>query len=493
MLGPEADAFGFALDELVQDLGLCETIRAAVFDAMFGMAVVKCGVTPADEFRSPGAEKMSPFADLVDFDNWGCDTEATRLEDVRAEWDCYYLSRDYAYDCKLFDHKKLDTMATYWGQWASSRAETLSSEDHVWMEQETLFPRFRMMDVYLPYERVIVTMPADDYMAAIELRTRDWGHDDPDCGPYHHLAMYPVSSNVLPVSPAGRMADLHDLINVQARKYANEADRHKKLALYDARAEEDAGKLRKAPDGDMVPVQSVDRFKEMELGAPMKTRTETMAWLESHFETAAGNPSQLAGTSANAKTLGQQQILQQNQNSDIGFLQGRVESFASAIAGALGFYLWRDETAEAKYFVRRIGPLSGTYQFAPLQKRQGNLEHYKIRVDLYSSLADTPAERWRRTNEFVERILLPMAQIGAQQGKTLDVAAITDLAARGLDIPELGIVWGVAAPQQPGPITGAGGGMAAPPDMGGGQAPQGQSQPSQGEPPPAASQIGAEQ
>ena len=83
-LRPFAAAYEAVLGQLPDEIGLAQTLRRAVLEAMFSFAVVKVGISPSR--RGPGDE---PFVDLVPLDRYFLDMSAQTMGQCQFEGDTY--------------------------------------------------------------------------------------------------------------------------------------------------------------------------------------------------------------------------------------------------------------------------------------------------------------------------------------------------------------------------------------------------------------------
>jgi hypothetical protein len=214
-----------ALDELFEQIGFKETLNKLALDAFFGQAVVKTGVVQAQQ-GGPGPlhDAMQPIADPVDLDDYIIDIQARVREEAAFEGNFYFLPVDWANECGLFDPDALAKCPKYTGtggfysEVMEGRTEALSKQQVNKYEAEELQPRYRFCDLWLPREKVVITVPGLRG-AGLDLLLRTVGDEDlPEEGPYDVLTYIPVPAQVLGSAAVGQYIDLHDGINTQARK-----------------------------------------------------------------------------------------------------------------------------------------------------------------------------------------------------------------------------------------------------------------------------------
>ena len=169
-----------------------------------------------------------------------------------------------------------------------------------------------------------------------------WNTRVPPVAPYHMLGFAPVSNNILPVAPAGIWYDLHIFGNRIARKFARQSERLKRVLAYTPDAVEDAENIAEADDGETVRVADVNQLKEVTYGGAGNDAYNWIEWIKKNFGEQAGNSDLLQGTSTNAPTATQAEMLQANTSVRLSDMQGRVYDFTADVVGDLVFVLHTD-------------------------------------------------------------------------------------------------------------------------------------------------------
>ena len=98
-------------------------------------------------------------------------------------------------------------------------------------------------------------------------------------------------------------------MNSLIRKMRQQAEREKNILAYSGEATEDAERLANAPDGGTCRVDDVGNLKSIPMGGTNPENYQWVEYLESQFSIQGGNLYQLGGRGAQAKTLGQEQML----------------------------------------------------------------------------------------------------------------------------------------------------------------------------------------
>jgi hypothetical protein len=188
------------------------------------------------------------------------------------------------------------------------------------------------------------------------------------------------------------------------------------------------------------------------------------------FELVGGNLSVIGGRSTEARTLGQEKILNENAAGGVAALSTAYLGFVQGTVEALLWYFHHHPTKvmESHYappslpglgVTRRVYPAGGA---APpgAMRRAGPPPHVKI--DPYSLARQTPQSRLQFITQTVTT-LAPLMQLLAQQGKLPNMDVLLSLMAKYGNEPDLVNIFGLTVPPQGGPGGDTGGGGAVQP------------------------------
>jgi hypothetical protein len=82
-------------------------------------------------------------------------------------------------------------------------------------------------------------------------------------------------------------------------------------------------KIADADDGEAIPVENVDKIKEVKYGGTTQESYAWMDWVKNHFSEQAGNIDMLSGQGDNTNTATQAEMLQANSSVRLSDMQNR--------------------------------------------------------------------------------------------------------------------------------------------------------------------------
>ena len=160
-----ANQFEFALNSLIKDIDLETTIQKWVTDAMFGMGIVKVGLT--DSGMDMGGfehDPGQPFVDNVDFDDFVFDMTAKRWDQIQFSGNRYCCPYEAIVQSKMFGKKTKDIQPSIYqktNEFGEERIQQIGSGEG-YFGDEYYSPIVELWDIWLPIENVVVTVQADD-------------------------------------------------------------------------------------------------------------------------------------------------------------------------------------------------------------------------------------------------------------------------------------------------------------------------------------------
>ena len=431
----QAEVFALAWDHLAREIDLGRSLRTVVTDALFGAGVMKVGLAPGAEVESlsePGGylhDAGQPFADPVDLDDYVIDPAARTREHAAFEGNRYRLPREYVLESGLYDRGLAERLTALHADFGRQKASEISGG----LETDQPVKYLELTDLWLPSENVVVTLPGDANGPQGFLREVQWY--GPERGPYEMLGFHWVPDNALPVPLVGLIFDLHVMINKIARKLGRQADRQKDLVLFDERVSEEAEKVRDASDGEMIGVQNVDRYSQVSFGGANEKGYEHLEFLFEQFRRIGGNTDLLGGLRPQSETLGQDEMLFANASVRIEDMRLQMQEFTRRIGEKLAWYLWYDPLIELPLTKRTAAGDEVPVTFSA-RRREGDFLDYFFDIAPHSMTPDTPTRRFRRTLEWIERVVLPTAQLAAQAGQKLDAVKLARITGDLLNIDE---------------------------------------------------------
>jgi hypothetical protein len=214
------------------------------------------------------------------------------------------------------------------------------------------------------------------------------------------------------------------------KKMVDQIMRQKDVAIVDPAGADEGEDIRTAADGDMV-YGMPDTVKMLSFGGQNPQNEAAMQSLQTWYNYMSGNPDQMAGIAAGAKTATGQNILQANQSVTIDDMRGMVYDCAAKVNQKMIWYTHTDPLLDQMFSKRMPGGEYVQLQLTP-EQRQGNFLEYTFRVKQRSMSRLDPAVRSRRIIEFATNLvpsLCMSAQVCMQMGIPFNLQeSITDLA-----------------------------------------------------------------
>lgn len=409
-----------AINHLLPKIDFADELQQAVVEAILWMGILKVGLMD-DGYAG------IPYARNVDPDDFFVDLRATRWNEIAYVGDRYVVPLDWAKDNRTFTAKSRELLVADQSdaidENGNERAKSLSVGTD--SPPSEIFETVTLMDVYLPRERCILTLPCGQYerkdllLNVVEDVQRD---------PYRRLTFNTVPGNLLPASPLHQSVyDMHTLANELYRKVARQASRQKTIGVVSGATDNEGDTVRNAADGEIVELSGRGSVNEQTFGG-MDAKTLAMFIQNKDLiNWVSGNLDVLGGLGAASDTVGQERIMASNASSRIKDMQGRVAKFVQNVVGDLAWYLWTDPVTEFKLLVKVPGRQDIPVSFTP-EDRQGDLSDYDVQIDPYSMQYRSPGELAQIAVQMWEMILksYPLLQ---QQGQIPDVKAfLTKLA-----------------------------------------------------------------
>lgn len=422
MLKGFATDFEIVLNQLPKEIGLRNTLRRAVVEAMFSVGVVKVGIGGTNESRNIGDE---PFVSVVQIDDYFCDMSARSWDEVQYEGNDYWLPVDavkklYGTDIVSEDYNGTNDV----GQ---EQANTITGGE----SQNVLFPRVRLRDVYVyATNRLITYVPSNNKV----LRDIPW--DGPEGSPYIRLGFTDVPGNLLPLPPVAVWQDLHDLSNSLFRKLSHQAVSHKRVAVFQSGSDDDITNFKNAADGEGV--RSAARSEVVQVGGVDQPTLAYFLNVWDRYNMICGNLDALGGLSVQSDTATQEKLVSEAASARLKDMGDSVIEFVKQIFLRLAWYVWTDPVRERKYvkvFSEKFG-ISLNKEWTP-ETRDGDFLDYNFDINVFSMQDDGPATRIQKLMTTFERLVMPMQPMMEAQGLAIDMKAVLDYVARNSNLPEL--------------------------------------------------------
>ena len=438
---PFARTMELALEHLFQEMNLAiDTLRPVVINSLFAMGITKTGIMHSHEVEIFGHlhDLGQPYCDNVDFEDYIGDVMARNRQEQQIEGNYYRLPADYVRDSGLYkSHDSLKVDYEIRGAFdTDTRPQAISKKEVVQQRYDDLRPMVTLIDLWIPDENIVLTIPPESQGEKI-MRTVDW--DGPETGPYDTLAYKYFPESIMPIPPVWTWLDLNLTLNKMVSKMRRQAERQKNIVMYELGASEDMKNVTQTSDGETVGVRNVDAIKEIAMGGINEIAFPFIQYLENQYSITGGNLYTLGGRATQAETLGQEQMLQANASKHLEDMVEQHHAFTKSILKKLAWFLWSDPLIEIPVIKRR-GALELEVVYSE-ETREGDWLDYGFDIEPYSMSKMNPEIRYQKLMQLISQVVLPTAQIAAQQGTILDAGELVKEAARYMDISDIDRWW----------------------------------------------------
>mgnify|MGYP003644809479 FL=1 len=436
-----ANQFEFALNSLVKDINLETTIQKWVTDAMFGMGVVKVGLTASGmDMQGFEHDPGQPFVDNVDFDDFVFDMTAKRWDQIQFSGNRYCCPYEAIVQSKMFGRKTKDVQPNEYrktNEFGEERIQQIGSGEG-YFGDEYYSPIVELWDIWLPIENVVVTIQADDRGGVAQtepLRVVEW--EGPEEGPFHTMGFGDVPGNLMPLPPAALLMDLHEMANKVFRKVARQADRQKTITVVQSGHESDGERIVETNDGDTIRSDRPEAVREMRYGGVDQPTLAYLIQLKDMFVYMGGNLDALGGLGKLSDTAQQEQLISKSASARVADMQESATKAVKGVVTAIGKYLWYDPVAKPTVLTKIPDTdYEVSLEFGP-EIREGEIVEYELDIAPYSMADRSPSERARTLGELMQGFVIPMAPILQQQGYRPDMGKFLELMAKYSNTDEL--------------------------------------------------------
>jgi hypothetical protein len=431
-----------ALAHLFEEIKLAQrTLRPIIIDSLFGMGITKTGVWTDATVDMGGwlAAIGEPYCDRVDFNDYLFDISARNREEMSFEGNRYRLPLEYVVDSGYF--KNYEQVVPDMRQEADTDPKSIVDGD------EKMYTELRqtveLQDLYLPDERITITLPVRG-QGSKPLRIVEY--NGPEAGPYDVLYYKNFPESILPIPPVYIWLDLNKTINIMARKMSQNCEREKSFAVYQLGDEADAAKSKDVEHGGLIGLQNPESVKEVTLGGFEPKSMDYLQYLEHQFAISYSNLYGIGGRGSQAKTLGQEQMLQYNATRALDDMVEQFHAFTRSVTKKLAFFLWTNPTKQIN-MVRNVAGIDIEVLYSE-SAQEGDFVDYTYDIDPYSLSRQNPEMRFQKLMQFLSGVVMPLAPLAMQQGTYPDVDAIVRESGRYLNIPNLENWWKSVVPPE---------------------------------------------
>lgn len=453
--------------EIVQ-MRMADVFQRVVLDALFSIGVCKVALaTPVDSaavaWNLPAGQ---PFAERVDLDDFVFDVHARDFNEVSYIGHRFRAPLEVVKSFKLYSKARLQLSPStdpFYNLEGDERISTLGRGFYAGNDEE-FEDMVDLWEVYLPRHRMIVTMVDDDLSAPDTvttmpekgakryggaLRVQKWL--GPDTGPYHILKFGTVPGNIMPKAPIQDLRDMHEAVNNIYRKLIRQAERQKQVLEVAGAAMEDGSRKQEANDGDIIRSDNPALAQIRNYGGPDQANFQLGVHFGEIFNKLAGNLDAIGGLQPQAKTLGQDQMLDQSASGGVASMQSTTVDFVADVLKSLCWYWWNDpqKIMRTKHSLVGMPDMGIVRTVTPQQRMKTPFSDLEIEVDPYSMQHSTPEQRASDLDQLVSQVLTPLMPILQQQGIQFDAQTYLKKRAAYKNMPDLPEIVTLGEPPAP--------------------------------------------
>lgn len=440
---PDFAYVGSALSEAVNreckriDLG--GSFRTVLLNSLFGVAVLKIGMAVDGDPDALAQAMEDPaifFCDPVDPHDYVEDMRrrSRKRLDFQADYDRTPIEAALA--TGAYKNELLEKLRNTKAQRATTAQNKPAGADDA-----DLYDMVELLNVYLPQEQIVVTLPASHAATEGYLAEREWTGSE--YGPYEMFGLTPVPGSSMALAPLPIGHDLHLLVNEVTRKIGRQAQAQKDLTVVDPSDPKLAGAVQNARDGEVI-FGNPKNVARLVTGGVNPGLYQTAEHLQRKFDETMGSPETLGGAGVDANTLGQDQMKMANAGQRINAWRAEALKRGRRILTRMARYVWDDPAIDLDLKIPMGGGEFLRVKWTP-DMRVGELSDYSLEIEAYSVAQDSPGQEYERINRLIKEQIIPLANIAMQSGHQLDVVRLIEVLARHADLPELqGIFKGMA-------------------------------------------------
>ena len=419
MYSSTAELLKLAMDDLCKKIGFKATLRDVVIDTILAMGCVRDGLAVSGQTIMDDSGVSTnlgmPYADRIDLDDLTIDPMCRSLMEAVFVGNRVRVTREFAEEGGIFDPDLVMNLPSVGDETAgrnnSRQAEMLSRKRSMQGgDPNDLMDYIDLVEVFLPEDRVIVTVPfgehyVDDFLRVVDYEGPERQGDAPSLGPYHFLGFHWVPNNPFPVPPCGVWYDLHEMANDNAGKADRQARRQKEVLVYGRAAADDAQEIVDADDGESVAVDHPDLVRSVSFGGTADEVYRHLQWIKNEFgESGPGDFQQLGGEASTSDTATQANLLATAANIRVGDMKDLVYDFTASVGRNLAWYLFTDPLIEQPLKRRMPGGEDIQLVLTP-EAIRGDFLDYHFRVGLESMDRDNPLQRSQKLIQFVQTVI----------------------------------------------------------------------------------------
>ena len=436
-LKPTAAKLKSVMNALLETTTLHREMARAVKSALYSIGIIKVGRKHVGTYDYNGIQidRSVPIAQHVLLDDWVHDMTALNIEECSFMGNRYRMSLEDAMANEDFDkkeRKKLRPMeVSRFNPGGDERVSTITQHNS-YLEDE-YDPKVELWEVWLPKSKSLVTLGPNE--GSKPLRVVEWS--GPEQGPFHMLYFNEVDGNSMPLAPAMLWQGLHRSVNSMYRKLERQAARQKTVGLARGADTEDAERVRRANDGEVVPINGGLPIEELNMGGIDQNTFAFMLQSKEMFSWLSGNLDALGGLGPQSETVGQDRLMFASANQRVSGMQDAVQIFVKRVLTDWGFYLWQDPLEAYPATLQPPGMEPMMTELTAQERNDTAYYDMMLEIEPYSMQFKSPGERLATLNQIVSGVVLPSLPLMQQQGMGLDMGALLSLYSEYADMPEL--------------------------------------------------------
>ena len=441
----EAYELKLATDYTLDQIRFRATISEVIKSALFTLGIVRVGLTEShlDETASILHDAGQPYCDVVLFDDFVFDASKHRLEECDFLAHYYDLDYETVMESDEFNQKAKDELTP---KDEGSHDDTFGEgdrTDRIGSSEDWKFNTYRRMvqlvDVWLPYDGLLVTMAKGAPSTVPPLRIMEW--EGPERGPFHILSFSDVPGNIMPSSPGSQLIDLNTIINKALTKTAEQADNQKTVlaATGESVSSGEAQRIADGNDGEIVRVEDPDNLKDLRFGGADPRTLGFAVQMRQLFSYMGGNLDVLGGLAQQAATATQEQILKTSSGDLVAYLEDQTSAFTSDVCTDIAYLQYTNPVQTlnlTKAIENTDPPIEVPFNWTP-DRRQNDFFSFQMQIDEYSLQSRTPGQRLSQIMQIIQQVIMPAAPLAAQQGISVDWVEVIKLIGRYTDLTEL--------------------------------------------------------
>lgn len=437
-----AEMLGLSLDKLQKTINMKQVLRNGIVDSVFGFAIFKTALKASGMLLTIDDVDVDPgqvYTDTVDLDDFVFDPLCKKFD--KATWMGHKIRirRQKLLDDPDFNPDLVRQLPTAkHEQNKKMRASGLTTQGTDAMAQYQLMDYVNVYEVWVPEANKIAYMP-DPIEATFDdfLCVRDYY--GPATGPYTILSLTPpVPDNPFPVAPVGIWRDLNEMANEIFKKMMNQATRQKDGVLYKPAYADTAQAMIDSVDGFTIACDDPTAVVAISMGGQNQDNERAIGQLQFWYNWIAGNPESMSGTSSQAGTATEAEILQANASITIQDMRDIISDVMADISSKQAWYLHHDPLIEMPLTKRSSGGQKIQLFLTPEQRR-GDWLDFTFRIVKRSMQSLDPAIRTKRIMDFLTNIV-PALTVAAESmlrmGRPFNLEKAITKSAEEMDILE---------------------------------------------------------